>query len=205
MTVMRNKESNMQNDNRLRKEYLDIGKKHRISLLKISARSVLGSSVIRVFKGESKGRLLKYLVSIDLENLWRLKDEAAYKSWFENHLSKLAQEIKKSNTHNTKIYPGYKWGHATKILNLYIREVVEYKRYFNESKASKIRKWLYVPIDSQVMNMLCKLGHTLPFKKIKDIDTAKKFYDVQDFLGRAASAANVPRIWFDDVWVDRDL
>lgn len=194
----------MQTDCRLRKKYEDIGNKHRSSLLKISARSVLGSSVIRVFNGESKPILLNYLERIDINDLLRLKDETDYKSWFKNHLSKLSQEIKKTNPQNTSIYPGYKWGHATKILNLYIREVVEYKRYFRESEAAKIRKWLYVPIDSQVMKKIRALGYTLPFNKIKDIDTAKKFYDVQDLLGRAASAVNVPRIWFDDVWADRE-
>ena len=194
----------MQTDGQLKKEYEDIGKKHRNALLRISARSVLGSSVIRVFNVESKSILLNSLEKINVDDLLRLKDEADYKAWFENNLSNLSQEINKTNPQNTNIYPGYKWGHATKILNLYIREVVEYKRYFTESEAAKIRKWLYVPIDSQVMKKIRALGYTLPFNKIKDIDTAKKFYGVQDLLGRAASAVNVPRIWFDDVWADRD-
>jgi hypothetical protein len=186
----------MKINSKLKKEYDDI--------LKIAARSVLGSSVIRVFNGESKEKLLDYLQKINVDDLLRLRDQTDYKSWFETHLSKLSQEIKKTNPTNTNIFPGYKWGHATKILNLYIREVVEYKRYFRESEAAKIRKWLYVPIDSQVMKKIRALGYTLPFNKIKDIDTAKKFYGVQDLLGRAASAVNVPRIWFDDVWADRD-
>jgi hypothetical protein len=61
-----------------------------------------------------------------------------------------------------------------------------------------------VPIDSQVIKKIRALGCTLPFNKIKDINTAEKFYSVQDLLGRAASAENIPRIWFDDVWADRD-
>lgn len=194
----------MQIDSKLKKEYEDISKNHRSSLLKIAARSVLGSSVIRVFDRESKEKLLNYLKRINVDDLLQLRDQTDYKSWFETHLSKLSQEIKKTNPNNTNIFPGYKWGHATKILNLYIRGVVEYKRYFRESDAAKIRKWLYVPIDSLVMKKIRDLGYNLPFDKIKDIDTAKKFYEVQELLGQAASAVNVPRIWFDDVWANRD-
>jgi hypothetical protein len=194
----------MRIDDKLIKKYKDIGKKHRSSLLKISRRSVLGSSVIRVFDPDSKPIFQKCLEKINVDDLLQLKDQTEYKAWFQNHLSKLSREIRKSNPKNANIYPGYKWGHATKILNLYIREVVEYKHYFRESKAAKIRKWLYMPIDSQVMKEIHALGHTLPFNKIKHIDMAKKFYDVQDLLGQAASAVNVPRIWFDDVWADRE-
>lgn len=194
----------MQTDGKLEKKYKVIGKEHRKSLLKISARSVLGSSVIRVFNSGSKSGLINCLEKINVDDLLRLKDEVNYKAWFQNNLSKLSQEIKKTNPQNKNIYPGYKWGHATKILNLYIREVVEYKRYFRDADAAKIRKWLYVPIDSQVMKMIRKLDYTLKFSKINEIDTADKFYEVQDLLGRAASAVDVPRIWFDDVWADRD-
>jgi hypothetical protein len=44
----------------------------------------------------------------------------------------------------------------------------------------------------------------LPFKRIREIDTAKKFYDVQTALGAAAREAGVPRVWFDDNWSDRE-
>lgn len=35
---------------------------------------------------------------------------------------------------------------------------------------------------------------------IKEIDSAEKFFGVQDSLGEAAKKARVPRIWFDDIW-----
>ena len=42
---------------------------------------------------------------------------------------------------------GYKWGHATKILTLYIREFVLNSRYFTDAQVQAILPWLYVPID----------------------------------------------------------
>lgn len=192
-------------DQKLENEFIRIRDKHRKALLKISARAVLGPSVIRVFQKGTKLKLKPLLENINVDELLKIETQEDYQHWFEKHLAKVAEEIRIANPRNTtpRIYPGYKWGHAAKVLNLFIREVVEFKRYFSDVKATRIRKWLYTPIDSLAIKELKRLDVNLPFSKIKEIDTQEKFYDVQSQLGRPASKVDVPRIWFDDIWGDR--
>jgi hypothetical protein len=76
-------------------------------------------------------------------------------------------------------------------------------RHFNDNQVKRISSWLYIPIDSIAIKRLRKLGVKLPFNNIKEIHTSKMFYGTQDILAKAAIKANVPRIWFDDNWGDR--
>jgi len=143
------------------------------------------------------------LVNIPIDEIVGFDNQDEFKTWFEYWLKILAKEILRQNSNNEKIHPGYKWGHSTKILILYIRELVINTRYFPDATVNRISGLLYVPIDSVVINRLKNLGYHLPFLKIKEIDTAIKFYSVQDLLGKAAASKGVPRIWFDDNWGDR--
>jgi hypothetical protein len=187
----------------LKKEFRRLKKHHREAIRARLARSTIGSSVGRVLKKDSKKQIWPTLEKIPVDEILRLRSEQDYKKWFEKQLGVLAREIDKTNKRNARIYPGYKWGHATKILCLYLRDVVIYREYFLKNYREKVKYWLYCSIDSQVMSALKRCKVNLPFKKIKDIDTPEKFYDVQDKLKQAASEAGVPRIWFDDNWADR--
>jgi len=189
---------------KLKKEYRRIKKEHRKAILLRLARSAIGSSVGRVFKKGSKKQICHKLGQIRVDEILCLRNEQDYKKWFEKQLNVLAQIIKKGNKGNKKIKPGHKWGHATKILCLYLRDVIINREYFLQNYKEKFKYWLYCPIDSQVMKALeKKCDISLPFHKIKDIDTPKKFYDIQNKLGQAACEVGVPRIWFDDNWADR--
>jgi hypothetical protein len=53
------------------------------------------------------------------------------------------------------------------------------------------------------MKRLRKLGVSLPFRQIKEIDSAEKFYRVQDLLEEVSAPTEVPRVWFDDNWASR--
>jgi len=184
-------------------EFQRIRDNHERALQKAAARAVLGSSVIRVFASGTKKHLLPVLAAVPVDKLVELNDASEFKSWFEGQLEIVAQEIKQRNPNNSRIYPGYKWGHAAKVLNLYLWEVVLGSRYFTDSEMSRIRPWLYVPIDGLVIRRLRQMGLRLPFAKIKEIDSPEDFYFVQDLLGEAAAQVGVPRIWFDDIWGDR--
>ncbi|MHB9075662.1 MAG: hypothetical protein ACYC6G_19325 [Desulfobaccales bacterium] len=184
-------------------EFERIKKDHKQALRRTGARVVLGSSVIRVFQTGTKERLLLLLSGIPVEEMPSINGQKEFRSWFEHWLDVLAQEIKKLNPDNSRIHPGYKWGHATKILTLYIREIVLNSRYFTDAQVQIVAPWLYIPIDNIAMQRLAKLGYPLPFKSIKEIDTPGKFYEVQDLLSQAADEVGVPRIWFDDNWGDR--
>jgi len=185
--------------------YGRIGREHQNALRERAARSVLGASVIRVFNKKTKSPVMRHLADkVDLGGLKVIKSQKAYRKWFKRELDRLALVIKKNNKRNPRILPGLKWGHASKVLCLYVRDVVLCSRYFTDADATRIEKWLYVPIDGIVMKELKSLGGRLRFGKIREIATARDFYLVQEeILGEAAREAGVPRVFFDDVWVSR--
>lgn len=168
-----------------------------------TAREVLGSSVIRVFSKGTKPILQAQLMDVDIDALPELADEDAYREWFVAELNALAKVIKRCNPQRTSIYPGYKWGHATKVLSLYCRGMVLRSRYFTDKDVKRMTTWLYVPLDSTVITKLLACGVALPFRKIKEIDTRNKFFDTQELLGAAATQVGNARIHFDDVWMER--
>jgi hypothetical protein len=184
-------------------EFERIGEHHRDAIRRTAARLVLSPSVMRVFAPGTKADLLPTLQRIDVDALRGISSQARFKSWFESVLNRVARRIRRRNANNDRVNPGYKWGHATKILTLHVREIVLNSRYFDDRSATRLSAFLYTPIDSTAMNRLVGLGVELDFRAIKEIDTARKFYDVQHLLGQAAQEAGVPRVWFDDVWSER--
>lgn len=184
-------------------EFERIQDHHRTAIRMAAARTILGASVIRVFEKGTKQRLLPLLVDIPVDGITNLSDKFEFKAWFEEQLDLVAKEIRIANPNNSRIHPGYKWGHSAKVLNLFICQVVLGSRYFSDSEVCHIRPWLYIPIDGIVIERLRKMGLRLPFTKIKEIDSPEDFHLVQDQLERAAIEVGVPRIWFDDVWGDR--
>ena len=159
--------------------------------------------MIRVFAPDTKTQLLKGLESVVVDTLPALADETAFREWFVMELSLLARVLKRCNPHRTSIYPGYKWGHATKVLAPYCRDMVLRTRYFTERDAQRLVPWLYVPLDGIVIHRIRGCGIVLPFRQIREIDTEQEFFNTQELLGSAAAQVGVPRALFDDVWMDR--
>jgi len=185
----------------LENEFRKIGKKHKEALKKREATVCFGASTIRVFKPNIKDEIKKVLYKIDIG---RLEDigKNDFHNWFEKNLKKVAKKIPHETSKKKKISDGSrKWGYAAKILNLYLRGIVLGNHYFTYKQVEKIEKLLYVPIDSKIIDAV-KEHINLDFNKIKDVNTSEKFYKVQNALGEAALKAGVPRIWFDDKWVD---
>jgi hypothetical protein len=140
-------------------------------------------------------------VQIDL--LARLTSEGQFTAWYEKELRRIAAAIRRKNKRNHRIHPGYKWGHATKVLNLFVREIVLQSRYFTDRQTVRLSRWLYTPVDSVVIRRLREMGLRPQFRNIKSIDTSRKFYAVQQWLRKAAKPVGVPAVWFDDNWGDR--
>jgi len=176
---------------------------HRSALRKTTARVVLGPSVMRVYAKGTRDALLPHLPTLDVDRITLFRSQDSYSTWFDEQVSGIAKVIDRHNPRNSRIRPGLKWGHATKILALYMRDLVLGSRYFSDKDAAKIAPFLHVPVDSVVIGRLRKLGVSPPFTKIKDIDNRKKFYGVQDVLASAAKLHGIPRVWFDDNWGDR--
>ncbi len=189
--------------NRLVEEYTRIAGLHAEVDRYFFARATLGSSVIRVFERKSKPVIMRALLKLDIRDLQPVRSEVAYRWVFEEQLEHLAQAIRRCNRNNNRIKPGLKWGHATKILCLFHRDMVVHSRYFNMPTADRLSRYLYAPIDNIVLERLVSLGSNPAVSGINGIDTKAKFYKIQSDLGSAAKKVKVPRVWFDDNWGDR--
>lgn len=184
-------------------EYRRIKEKHEEAERHFYARSVLGSSVIRVFQKGSKPVIMKALVGLNIRKLEKLRSRRAYATEFEDQLELLSRSIRRSNRENDRIKPGLKWGHATKVLCLYHRGIVTHSRFFSDRVTARLSDFLFAPIDNIVIDRLVDLGYDPGVGSIKAINSKKKFYKIQGDLGIAARKAKVPRVWFDDNWSDR--
>ena len=180
-----------------------IGGQHSDALVQRAARVVLGPSVLRVFRPGTSVPLRKALGRIDVAQLAGVRSANAFRLWYEAELDRIGRVIKNTNASNPRIQPGYKWGHAAKVLSLFVRELVLSSRRFPDAVAQRLERWLYVPIDRIALRHLKRAGLTHLGIAIKDIDSARKFHAIQDALAGAAKRANVPRIWFDDLWLER--
>ena len=78
----------------LHTEFIRIKKNHLEALRNTSARTVLGSSVIRVFQKGTKDQLVNALLRINVDQLNSIKTQNKFQKWFESELSKLARIIK---------------------------------------------------------------------------------------------------------------
>lgn len=186
-------------------EYRRINKHHWETERRFFAYLNLPGSILRVFKPGTKQKLFDALIKVDIKELRAIRSQEKFRAYFERNLNHVARVISKTNRGNNRVYPGYKWGHGAKILCLFLRDTVLHSRYFSDSNAERLSNYLYVPIDSVVIYKLWKLGY-VPFKEIehiKEIDSSKKFYDLQNALGEASSQVGIPRIWFDDNWAER--
>ena len=115
-------------------EYERIRRTHADADRHFFARVVLGSSVIRVFQKGSKPIIMRALLRLDVGALQAVRSQKAYTRIFEDHLEQLARAVRRSNRLNNRLKPGLKWGHATKILCLFHRDLVVHCRYFPKKK-----------------------------------------------------------------------
>ena len=171
-----------------------------------TARSCIPASVTRVFTAGTKADLVPLLARLPVDELPGLAGQAEYRAWFERHLDAVGAAILARNPKQVRpgIHPGYKWGHGTKVLALYLRDLVLFSRYFPDADAERMAFWLYCPVDSVVMKRLRELGEQPGVFQISGIDSPARFWRIQDLLGDAAARVGVPRVWFDDNWGDRD-
>lgn len=192
-------------------EYKRIKEKHRQAIIARVSRVCFSGSTGRVFpKAENKDEksandiIKETLNTIDVDYLPKIKTQEEFKEWFEKKLGIVTNAIPKKNSKGKNISDDTRrWGYGTKILCLFLRDMVDHCRYFTEDEVKEVRKLLYVPIDSIIIDKLVECGETLPFNNIEEIDSEDKFYSIQDKLIQAAQIIDVPRIWFDDNWGDR--
>lgn len=177
--------------------------KHQQALKNRFAREVLGSSIIRVFEKNSKnGLILSLTKKVDIDRLKKINNHSDYAKWHTVNLVPIAKEILKTNSNNKRISGGEKWGHAAKILNLYVFNcVLNNSALFTRKQSEILQNFLHVPIDNLIIKELKRCNQKVPSNNIKGI-TSKKHYDkFQEILSFHSKQINIPAIYFDDyVW-----
>lgn len=186
----------------LEKQYRRLKERHRRTLVRRAATVMLAPSVLRVFEPGTDHDIWPVLVRLRVDRLPTLAGQRGFRKWFDRALDRVASAIQVRNRRNSRIHPGYKWGHGTKVLTLFLRELVMSSRYFTDAEAERIAPWLYTPLDRVALGRLRELGHPNAPHAIKDVASAETFHGIQDDLGEAAARVGVPRVWFDDVWVE---
>jgi hypothetical protein len=89
-----------------------------------------------------------------------------------------------------------RWGHAAKILCLFVREAVVFRRALGDKAARNIEPFLYVPLDSEVIKRARKYKMRLKCSAIYEV-SERGFFEFQNELDQAKGHAH--RIWFDDL------
>jgi len=103
------------------------------------------------------------------------------------------------------------FGHKAKIVSLYFKAVLTEREPLDNETAHRVRPWFHVPLDNIVLNWimahfgadLAKQGvgrDNLRLSTLRERD----YRIVQQLLRSKAEEAQVPPIWYDDLWADRD-
>lgn len=163
------------------------------------AKIILGSSVIRVFKGGSKTSLKECLGKIDVDYLLKISSQKEYDTWHLGGINKVYACLKKEQVNIDRLSKeGLKWGHSTKIFNLFIGHLVTMSPYFDKTEDyERIRFYLHVPLDSKAFEVLRDCSIKNVPKNIKEV-TQKDYKNIQSILFHAASLHNTPALHFDE-------
>ena len=186
----------------LEEEFRRIQEHHREALVLAVARMSLPGSITRVFRKGTKDTLLGTLVRLPVGEMTSLTDGDAFDRWYEARLETVASAILRGNPDmpGSRIHPGYKWGHAAKILSVFLHNLVSYSRYFSDEDAARIEPLLHCPIDGIILKRLKDIGAPQPWSLILQLDSPDRYRLLQSELCVAAAAVGVPRVWLDDNW-----
>lgn len=169
------------------------------------AKIVLGASVIRAFTKDTKPGLLNCLMKLDVDSLLQINSAKEYDAWHIAKITSVYNCLLKRNSGKFKYHlEGLKWGHASKVFNLFIGHLYFYSPYFESGKRkSKALRLLHVPLDSKVFAVLKQSGIEVP-KSIKTM-AAAQYINIQQVLRTAAYKTGVDPLRFDDyAWAQTD-
>lgn len=153
--------------------FREIKRNHHIAVIERAARVVLGPSVLRVFAAGTAAHLWRALARTNVNDLRSFGSQLAFDRWFERELERIVGTIRRTKRGNARIVSGDKWGHASTLLSLLLREVVLNSRYFADRDFKRIQPWLHAPLDSVVLRHLRSSGVANAGKfRVKALPTA---------------------------------
>ncbi|MBN8865489.1 MAG: hypothetical protein J0H92_19095 [Sphingobacteriales bacterium] len=179
-------------------KHLQDGKAYREYCKKRVARIILPNSVIRVFTAGTKLAIFDCLQKIDVDELPALKTRELFDSWHKTQLGKVSKSISGFGNNLAEIgEEGIRYGHAAKILNLFLGHLVFFSPYFSTTASEKVRHFLHVPFDKKIFVSLRSFQIKDVPNSIKSVDRTT-YYRLQAQLREAAGKRSVPPLYFDD-------
>jgi len=160
---------------------------------------VLGSSVIKVFVEKTKPILAEKLKEVDVNAILNFQKQDEYDNWHDSETGKIYEALKSKADNIARINSneGLKYGHGTKILNLFVGHLVFYSQYFTREEVEKVKYFLHVPLDSKVFKVLKKCHIENVPEWIKDV-TRDVYKDIQEEIRDTARKFNLPPLFFDE-------
>ena len=159
---------------------------------------ILGNSVIRVFVKGTKVELIECFSNIPANQITAIQDQAEYDIWHFKQVQAVYKCLCSVRGNIGRLgHTGLLYGHATKLFNLFIGHLIFYSPYFNNNAVKKVKKFLHVPLDKKVFDALkvCSIENVPP--SIKEL-TEESYYNLQEVIRNAASAYNIPPLYFDE-------
>lgn len=187
---------------KLVENFREIKIRQKDSAIKRTALVTLGASLIRVFEKKTKEDLLEVLGSVPIADLRKINSESKFETFYKLQLNRIERAVLKRNAKNKKLGKGLKWGHCTKVLSIFLREIVLRSRIFPDTRVDQLKPFLYAPLDSKVLRRLRKCGLAKVPHKINKLKTARQFWELQESIRKAAKEAGTFAIYLDDVWVE---
>lgn len=193
---------NLDINERLIEQFRQIKVRMEKTAVKRTALITLGPSLIRVFEKKTKKDLRKALESVQIKKLRDIKNESDFKNFYVNNLNRIKKAVLKRNAKNKKLGNGLKWGHCTKVLSIFLREIVLRSRIFPDADVKRLEPFLYAPLDSKVLRRLRNCGLPKVPRRINELGTASQFWRLQESIKKAASPADLFAVNLDDIWVE---
>lgn len=162
------------------------------------AKIILGSSVIRVFRAGTKLRLLSYLITFDVDSVANVLSQEDFNQWHMHNVNNVFQVITEDGNYENIPEEGLRWGHSTKILNLFLGHLIFYSNYFQDFlNVEEAKKFLHVPLDSKAFEVLRDNDVEDVPTRIKWL-TSESYYRLQNEIRNAAAEYDLPPIYFDE-------
>ena len=101
---------------------------------------ILGSSVIRAFSKGTKPLLMKGLKAIPINEIDQLTTQTEFDSWHKSQVGKIQTILVRGDKETARFGNGELYGHAAKVVNLYIGHLLLFSQYFK--KVTINRHWV---------------------------------------------------------------
>jgi hypothetical protein len=183
--------------------YIRFKRLKKEAILQNVARACLAPSMIRIFRKGAKELLHQFLLKAGRDrHLIAAKSQLAFDRALGVWIRKFPRKIRRSKGKVT-------YGHKAKVLDVFLKELVERRHGLPAAQARNIEQWLHVPIDSLVheyfwdrnkgfCRVVKKECEALTERNTRLAVLEKNEYKcLQEFLRKQARAAHTEPIWLD--------